>query len=60
MLIVNIVPLFLFDQVAFWAFPTDEAKVKAYVRLSDLFRIWSRGKNMVEDDRVREMWQVGQ
>jgi hypothetical protein len=50
----------LFLQVAVCAFPTNEAKVKAYASLTDHFRAWSRGETLVKDGKVREMWQVGE
>lgn len=49
----------LFVQVAFWAFPQDIYRVRAYAHLIDNLTSWHRAVSLVKEDRIREMWQVG-
>lgn len=46
-------------QVAYWAFPQDVYRVRAYAYLTDRLVSWHRGVNLVKEDKIKEMWQVG-
>jgi len=52
--------LTIFFQVAYWAFPQDEDKVRIYARLSlKSDEDWKRGEKLFTDDRIQDIRQVG-
>lgn len=46
-------------QVAFWAFPQDIYRIRAYAHLTDSLSSWRRAVSLVKEDKIKEMWQVG-
>lgn len=49
----------LLCQVAYWAFPQDLRRVRAYAYLTDRLVSWRRGNSLVKDEKIKEMSQVG-
>ena len=62
------VPL-IFFQVAFYAFPNNEQEVRALANLNNRYHEtsmanrnndWEQGSAILNEDRIKEMWQVGE
>jgi len=50
---------FYVQQVAFWAFPQDIHLVHAYTKVTDSAWSWHWAVEVVTQNRVTNMWQVG-
>ena len=49
-----------FFEVAYWSFPQDVNRVRAHAYLTENLTSWRRAISLVKEDKIKEMWQVGE